>query len=86
MSFVQKGGYVQNFSSDPELPKNLIPSEYKVLKCLSKNKNIVIQKADKGNIVVILDKCSYIRVLEETLKTTPSFLNLTFVLVRRLIT
>ena len=39
----------QNFSSDT--------SEFKAIKHLATNKNIVIQKADKGNTVVILDKC-----------------------------
>ena len=50
----------QNFSRDRDHPENPTPSEFKALKRLSKNKNIVIQKADKGNTVVILDKCSYI--------------------------
>ena len=43
----------QNFSSDLDPPENLTPSEFKALKRLSKNKNIVIQKADKGNTAVI---------------------------------
>ena len=46
----------QNFFSDRDPPENLTP-EFKVLKCLSKNN--IIQKADKGNTVVILDKSSY---------------------------
>ena len=36
----------QNFFSDRHLPENLTP-EFKALKHLSKNKNIVTQKADK---------------------------------------
>ena len=39
----------QNISSDREPPGNLTSSEFKVLKRLSKNKNIIIQKAGKGN-------------------------------------
>ena len=31
---------------------------------LSKNKNIVIQKSDKGNSVVIVDKETYIKRIE----------------------
>ena len=54
----------QNFSRDRESPENLTSSEFKALKRLSKNKDIVIQKADKGNTVVILDKCSYISAIE----------------------
>ena len=55
----------QNFSRDREPPENLTSSEFKALKRLSKNKDIIIQKADKGNTVVILDKCSYISAIEE---------------------
>ena len=57
----------QKFSSHKNLPENLTPSEFKALQSLSKNKNIVIQKADKGNPVVILGKCSYISAIEELL-------------------
>ena len=63
----------QNFSSDKGPPENLTPSEFKALKRLSKNQNIVIQKADKGNTVVILDKCSYISAIEEILNDNSKF-------------
>ena len=63
----------QNFSSDKNPPENLTPSEFKALKRLSKNQNIVIQKADKGNTVVILDKCSYISAIEEILNDNSKF-------------
>ena len=43
----------QNFSSDRDRPENLSSSEFKTLKSLSKNKDIIMQKADKGNTVVI---------------------------------
>ena len=41
----------QNFSSDKNPPENLTPSEFKTLKRLSKNKNILIQKADKATLL-----------------------------------
>ena len=63
----------QNFSSNKDPPENLTPSEFKALKRLSKNKNIVIQKADKGNTVVVLDKCSYISAIEEILNDNSKF-------------
>ena len=63
----------QNFSSDRNPPENLTPSEFRALKHLSKNKNIVIQKAGKGNTVVILDKCSYISAIEEILNDNSKF-------------
>ena len=63
----------QNFSRGQEPPENLTSSEFKALKHLLKNKDIVIQKADKGNTVVILDKCSYISAIEEILNDKSKF-------------
>ena len=63
----------QNFSSDRESPENVTFSEFNALKRLSKNKDIVIQKADKGNTVAILDKCSYISAIEEILNDNSKF-------------
>ena len=63
----------QSFSRDREQPENLTSSEFKALKRLSKNKDIVIQKADKGNTVVILDKCSYISAIDEILNDNSKF-------------
>ena len=63
----------QNFSSDQDPPENLTSSEFKAHKGLSKNKDIVIQKADKGSTVVILDKCSYISSIEEILNDNSKF-------------
>ena len=45
----------ESFSRDQSPSENLAASEFKALRHLSKNKNIVIQKADKGNTIVILD-------------------------------
>ena len=63
----------QNLSSDREPPENLTSSEFKALKRLPKNKDIVIQKADKGNTVAILDKCSYISAIAEILNDNSKF-------------
>ena len=63
----------QNFSSARNPSENLTPSEFKALKRLSKNKNIPNQKADKGNTIVILDKCSYISAIEEILNDNSKF-------------
>ena len=63
----------QNFSRDREPPENLTSSEFKALKRLSKNKDIVIQKADKGKTVVILEKCSYISAIEGILYDNSKF-------------
>ena len=63
----------QNFFSDQDTPENLTLSEFEALKRLSKNKNILIQKADKDNIVVTLGKCSYISAIEEILNDNSKF-------------
>ena len=60
----------QNFSSVWDPSENLTPSEFKAFKRLSKNKNIVIQKADKGKTIMILANCSYISAIKEILKGT----------------
>ena len=45
---------------------------------LSKNNNIIIQKADKGNTVILLDKSSYIKKMEELLADTSKFAKVEF--------
>ena len=43
------------------VPQHLSNEEFEALKTLSKNCNLVIQKADKGNSVVIVEKDVYLR-------------------------
>ena len=66
----------ESFSRDQSPSENLTVSQFKALRQLSKNKDIVIQKADKGNTIVILDKISYISATEETLNDQTKFSNL----------
>ena len=40
---------------------------------MAKNKHTIIQDADKGNTVVILDKCSYVSANEEILNENAKF-------------
>ena len=65
----------ESFSSDWGPSENLTVSEFKALRHLSKNKNIVIQKANKGNTIVILDKISFISAFEEMLNDHTKFSN-----------
>ena len=53
--------------------ENLSEEEYQAFLSLSKNNAIIIQKADKGNTVVLLDKSSYIKKMEELLADTSKF-------------
>ena len=52
---------------------NLTNDEYKSLVKLSENKEIIIQRADKGNTVVILDKLTYTNKIEQLLSNTEKF-------------
>ena len=65
----------ESFSSDGSPSENLTKSECKALRHLSKNKNIFIQTADKGNTIVILNNISYICATEETLNDQTKDMN-----------
>ena len=58
--------------------ENLTPSEYDAFLGLASNENLVIQKADKGNTVVIIDKLSYVQKMEELLSDTSKFTKVKF--------
>ena len=55
----------ENFKFKDEL--NITPDELKALKDLSSHKDIIIQKADKGNTVVILNNRDYMERMTEVL-------------------
>ena len=56
-----------------QLESNLSLEEQKALKQLSRQKDIIIQKADKGNTVVIIDKNTYNNKINDILKDTTKF-------------
>ena len=58
------------------MDQNLSEDELAALANLSKNKDIVIQKFDKGNSVVIVDKDTYIKRMENLLSDQRKFENL----------
>ena len=66
----------RSFSNDQSPFENLTASEFKVLRHLSKNTNIVIQKEDNGKTIVTLDNISYISAIEEILNDHTKFSNL----------
>ena len=55
------------------IKSNLNSDEAKALINLTKQKDIIIQKADKGNAVVILDKESYTEKMNELLSDSSKF-------------
>ena len=50
------------------VPQHLSKEEFVALQNLCKNKNIVIQKSDKGNSVVIIDIADYLDKMENLLR------------------
>ena len=55
------------------LQQNLSKGELEALASLSKNKDIVIQKSDKGNSIVIVDKETYIKRMDNLLSDPRKF-------------
>ena len=58
---------------NPKLEQNLTAEEIEALKSLKNDDRIVIQKSDKGNSVVILNKSTYIDRMEELLSDVTKF-------------
>ena len=56
---------------------NINKEEYLALKGLSSNKNIILQKADKGNSVVLVNKADYTKRMKELLSDVSKFKEIT---------
>ena len=55
------------------VPQHLSKEEFLALQNLRKNKNIVIQKSDKGNSVVVVNKADYLNKTDNLLNDTRKF-------------
>ena len=64
--------------NSPRKPNNLTPEEFESLLKLSKNKNAVIQKSDKGNSVVLIDKILYTNGIKKLIDNPRKFEKLSF--------
>ena len=64
------------FKKDNCPPSNLSINEFESLCKLKNEHNLVIQMADKGNTIVILDKDSYLKSVETLLKDSSKFKNI----------
>ena len=58
---------------DPKTEQNLSKEEFEALKSLLREEDIIMQKSDKGNSVVILNKCDYIARMDELLADASKF-------------
>ena len=61
------------FNKDNSPPSNLSKNKSESLCKLKNENNLVIQKAEKGNTIVILDKDSYLKSVETLLKDSSKF-------------
>ena len=66
------------YNKKDHLYENFTPEEYGAFLNLSNNKGLIIQKADKGNTVVLLDHSSYVTQMEELLSGNSKFVKATF--------
>ena len=55
---------------------NLSSEELSSLKTLMRNKNFIIQKADRGNIIVLIYKEKYIQGVKNVISDSPKFIPL----------
>ena len=62
---------VPNYNAN--LPRNLLGEKFEALQNLSKNTNLLIQKSDIGNSVVILDKDVHIKNIKLLLSDKAKF-------------
>ena len=65
-----------NLNDNCKYENNLSSEELSSLKTVTRNKNVVIQKADKGNTVVIIDKEKYIQGVKNVISDSSKFIPL----------
>ena len=66
---------LKSYSSD-KVEKNLSEAEFLALKNLIEHKDLVIQKADKSNTVVITDRTKYLKGIKSLLLDSSKFIQL----------
>ena len=60
-------------SYNNNVPRNLSKEEFTALQNLSKNKDLIIQKSDKGNSVVIVQREDYLEKMNDILSDQKKF-------------
>ena len=60
-------------SYNNNVPQNLSKEEFTALQNLSKNKDLIIQKSDKGNSVVIVQRQDYLQKMNDVLSDQKKF-------------
>ena len=68
----------REYHQNSNVPGNLSKSEFNALKKLSNNNDLIVQKADKGNCVVIINKDAYLQSINNILADRTKFEPITF--------
>ena len=63
--------YYRSYNNN--VPQNLSKKEFIALQSLSKNKGLIIQKSDKGNSVVIVQRQDYFKKMNDILSDQKKF-------------
>ena len=64
---------IQSLKRKAFVPQNMSKQEFTALQNLSKNKDLIIQKSDKGNSVVIVQRQDYLEKMNEILSDQKKF-------------
>ena len=70
---IQNEAYGMLNDFDTKKEQNLLADEIEALKSLRSDKSIIIQRSDKGNSVVLINKVTYLQRMEELLSDTSKF-------------
>ena len=65
-----------DYNGQNNKPSNLTSEEFQSLQKLANNNDIIIQKSDKGNSIVLIDKITYIERMSEILNDSSKFVPL----------
>ena len=68
----------REYHSSTNVPKNLTKAEFNAMKKLANNNDLIIQKADKGNCIVIINKNTYLQNINNILADETKFESITF--------
>ena len=66
-----------DYNNKNNKPDNLSNEEFSSLQNLAKNNDIIVQKSDKGNSVILIDRITYVERMLEILSDESKFVSLT---------
>ena len=68
----------KSYNSKKKKLENITEEEHKALNELASLDNVIIQKADKGNVIVLLDRSTYVEKMENIISDNSKFTPISF--------